>query len=96
MTTYHTFFLFEQSHILRRTAISGVFQVLRSESVMKAESGHNEHAKLQQTPLDSHQSFRIPLGRVAFLQRCPGELNRTLSFRSDHHIPSPGKLWKAG
>lgn len=46
MTTYHTFFLFKQSHILRRTAISEVFQVLRSESVMKAESGHNEHAKL--------------------------------------------------
>lgn len=95
MTTYHTFFLFKQSHILRRTAISGVFQVLRSESVMKAESGHNEHAKLQQVPLDWHQSFHTPLARVAFPQRRPGELNRTLPFISDHHIPSPGTLWKA-
>lgn len=60
MTTYHTFFLFKQSHILRRTAISGAFQVLRSESVWKEESGHDEHAKLQQVPLGSHQSFHAP------------------------------------
>lgn len=63
---------------------------------MKAESGHNEHAKLQQVSLDSSQSFYMPLGRVAFPQRDTGELSRTLSFRSDNHLPPPGKLSKPG